>query len=376
MTLANETLFPPPQFFDENMKCELINHFWPHLQLSADDLIQEHYSAFFKFVFKTLQSLCPHASDFAIQNFEGLYTMVKELRDDRTLSREMIKDRLRGQYLNFSDTAISRSMELAVRLWLGLNVCSKTLAVGPRNPRDSRLNWDQNEPLEKMAEAQFLEKIQRPVSTVYQLDDFFTAINLKNICRVDIRWTNNLADHLKVDGPKGRRVLSVYQHKICLINQRQDPQNAVIRRDVLDEAIRTLDLLFPFGDADTEQFLKQQGLPIFSLKLSQRPDNRDLNDFNYWKSNLSQLLNILHGPPETALQTLLDTRNLNQWVTLWIAIFGVFIITILFGILATVYTIKQYRLALISYEVSLKSFELSLALACQQATSPIPGFCD
>jgi hypothetical protein len=64
------------------------------------------------------------------------------------------------------------------------------------------------------------------------------------------------------------------------------------------------------------------------------------------------LLKLLNGPPETVGQMMLDTRNASQFTTLWVAIFGVFLLTILFGILATVYSIKQYHIAVLSYNLA------------------------
>jgi hypothetical protein len=64
------------------------------------------------------------------------------------------------------------------------------------------------------------------------------------------------------------------------------------------------------------------------------------------------LLELLNGPPETVGQMMLDTRIASQFTTLWVAIFGVFLLTILFGILATVYSIKQYYIAVLSYNLA------------------------
>jgi len=52
------------------------------------------------------------------------------------------------------------------------------------------------------------------------------------------------------DFPRGR-------HKSCLINHRESPEPSLIPAAILDDTIRTLELLFPFGDAD-EAFLEQE----------------------------------------------------------------------------------------------------------------------
>jgi hypothetical protein len=142
----------------------------------------------------------------------------------------------------------------------------------------------------------------------------------------------------------------------------------MIPGEILDEAIRTLDLLFPSGDPKTKEFLDEETVQLYIVDPSELPRATELDEFRYWRTNMAQLLILLNGPPETFAQTLLDTRNLSQFATLWVAISGVFLLTILFGMLSTIYSVKQYR-------VAIKSYELSLALACQQTTTP-PGFCD
>lgn len=143
----------------------------------------------------------------------------------------------------------------------------------------------------------------------------------------------------------------------------------MIQADILDEAIRTIDLLFPFGDPKTEYFLEEEKVQFYCVDPSERPRATSLDDFQYWRSNIAQLLALLNGPPETVVQTLLDTRNLGQFATIWLAIIGVFVTTILFGVLATVYSVKQYRLAL-------KSYELSLAVACIEHGPSLSKYCE
>lgn len=153
------------------------------------------------------------------------------------------------------------------------------------------------------------------------------------------------------------------------MNHRKGPEPTIIPADVLNEAIRTLDLLLPFGDPRTEAFLEEEKVLFWTISPSESPRATELDNFKYWRSNLAQLSNLLHGPPETVIQTLLDIRNISQFATLWVAIFGVFSLTFIFGVLSTVYSVKQYR-------VAVKSYELTLAQACQQTSTPLSGFCD
>jgi hypothetical protein len=84
-----------------------------------------------------------------------------------------------------------------------------------------------------------------------------------------------------------------------------------------------------------------------------------INDFNgNWQLSLFTDMIAIY---------LIQSRTLGQLLTLWVAIVGVFALTILFGILATVYSVKQYR-------VSVGSSQLALALACVEQPT-LPGFC-
>jgi hypothetical protein len=355
--------------FKKEERCTVVNTFWPELNLAEPDLIEHHYLAFFSYLGKTLQDLYPHASKFATQEWDGLLSMVTSMSVDRTLTKQALKEKVRREYLNTSDDSVVRSLELAVRLWLGINVCSRGLSVGPRNPRDYQVHWDDDQPLMELVTAQFPQDYNKTATAKVSFDESFTAVNIRHICRFNIRWTDNLIDHLRLEGPRGRRSLSIYRHKLCLLNHQKGLQPTIIPMPVLEEATRTLDLLFPFGDEKTRTFLQEENIQFWTTFSSGLPQPVQLNDFKYWNRNLVELLNLLDGPPETVMQTLLDTRDVSRFATLWVAIFGIFGLTIVFGVLSTVYAVKQYH-------VAVKSYELALVQACIQYPTALPGFCN
>jgi hypothetical protein len=351
----------------KQQKCDLINAFWPHMQLSSKNLVEEDYVDLFTFFELAFRSVRAHHTSFAVQEPEGLVAFVKVLREQPHWTKHAIMDEIQKTYLNIPTEAIARTLELASRLWLGINICSATLAVGHSYPRDTRIEWPSNQSPKELIAEQFTQKPFWVTSEDCSLDDSFTAASLKNVCRLHIRWTDNLVDHLQLKGRPGQRILSIYRHKICLVNHLRDPKRTAINSDILEEAIRTLDLLFPIGDSPTADFLKAEGVHFYSIPPCDKTQPIDLNDFKYWRNNLMQLLKLLNGPPETVTQTLLDTRNVPQFATLWVAIVGVFSLTIIFGILATVYSIKQY-------DVAVASYKLAVALACHEFPE-LSGYC-
>ncbi|KAL2802867.1 hypothetical protein BJX63DRAFT_437458 [Aspergillus granulosus] len=373
-SLFSKSAIDKVQQLEECKKCRILNAFWPYMRLSQKTFNEEDYAGFFRYIGRTLQGLHQHEGNFAAQSFDSLFGIIQTLRDNPSLTRTEMVCEVKKSYLNTPDTAIYRSIQLAIQLWLCLNVHSYSTAIGALNPRTSRAKWNPDERLDQMIAAQFPGDSRRTnIVAKYQIDDSFTLANLKKICRLNIRWTNNLKDHLRLEGRKGRRVLSVYQQRVVLVNHYNDPRS-IIPNTILMEAIRTLDLLLPFSDPGTENLLEKSDMTTCTPLEGRHA--YDLEDFTYWKSNLIQLLDLLNGPPESLLQALRDTRNLSQWATMWIAVFGIFVLTLVFGIMATVYSIRQYRVAVDSYEVSIKSYELARAVACQQRTGPLPEFCD
>ena len=350
-------------------KCALINAFWPHLNLTPGVHDDEEYTALLGFWEETLKSLKHYHRQFAAKDWDNLRDIVVELRLNRDKERRILTDNIKRTYANTSDEQIACSIELAVRLWLGIRVHSNRLSLGPVNLRDTQIHWPNEQSLEKMVAAPFLHGARKAQSAAYFLfDESFTAAKLKKTCRLGIRWTDSLVDHLKMEGPRGKRQLSIFKHKICLVNHRKEPNATIIPADVLDETIRTLDLLFPYGDKPTKIFLEHSKVHMWMINTLELPRATELDEFVYWRSRLAQLLSLFYGPPETVRQTLLDSRNTAQFATLWVAIFGVFFLTILFGVLSTVYSAKQYHVAVDSYK-------LALAQACQQTSPPLLGFC-
>ncbi|KAI4692285.1 uncharacterized protein J4E84_003254 [Alternaria hordeiaustralica] len=375
MSLDSKNLFSESYLqeilgFTPQEKCTLINSFWPQLNLSENTYSHKKYASLLQFWGSTLQNLHPPNSKFATEKWGGLLAIVNELRSDRNGTREVLVAKIKKTYLmNFSNETISGSMELAVRLWLGIHVYSNESPNLLKNPMDTCVPWADDQSLGEAIAVHFSQKAKAAQSVQNRpLDMSFTAMGLKNTHRLDLLWTDNLVDHLKLEGSTGDRRLFIYKQKTCLVNHRDEPTSTIVSKDVLNETIRTLDLLFPAGDDQAREFLNESKVQMWILDGLMQPRATELDDFKYWKSRLARLLDLLNSPPETVLQALTDRRNPAEFATLWVAVFGVFFLTIMFGVLSTVYSVKQYHVAVDSYK-------LALAQACQQTSPPLPGYC-
>jgi hypothetical protein len=316
-------------------------------------LIEEHYTDLFESLKRTLASLQGSGHKFAVQDLNGLLAVLRTVKANQTATKVQLVQELRKLYHNYEVDQIIRTMELVARIWLGVHIASTPhwSSVGIKDPHDTNVTWLEEQRLDEMPEVVLPSEPHRSVVEDYSLGDSFTFLNLRKLRHLKIRWTDNLVDHLKLAGRPGNRTLSVYNQKICLVNHLKNDA-PIIQKEILVEAICTLDLFFPISDEKTAPFLRKEMVNFYHVSPPERSGPMSLNEFTYWRSNIVQLLELLNGPPETVGQMMLDTRIASQFTTLWVAIFGVFLLTILFGILATVYSIKQYYIAVLSYNLA------------------------
>ncbi|KAH8891694.1 hypothetical protein GQ53DRAFT_720370 [Thozetella sp. PMI_491] len=211
--------------------------------------------------------------------------------------------------------------------------------------------WGRDQTLEGLVTAKF-EAVKARNEAVLKGDKghpvqtYFNMAYLHKNYGWAVQWVDNLADHLSID--RKNKIVAIYEHKVCLFNHLMYGSGAPIPQAALEEAADTLNLLFPRDD-DTRKFLKDEGRDFLEVGLIARADSRDLGDYHYWRKSLSDLVDELKVPPTGLRQITLDTegRNLYQVLTFWLAVIvGVLaVLSIVFGTVSTVYTIKQYNLA-------------------------------
>jgi hypothetical protein len=107
-------------------KCEIINTFWPNLQLVEHDFIEDDYADLLRVIDETLRSLAYHKASFADQLLGDFLTTVTQIREHQdTAKKTFIDIVLDGRSPGTHPDAVVRSIELAARLWLGVNICSR-----------------------------------------------------------------------------------------------------------------------------------------------------------------------------------------------------------------------------------------------------------
>jgi hypothetical protein len=140
-------------------------------------------------------------------------------------------------------------------------------------------------------------------------------------------------------------------------------------RDLMEETMRTLDLLFPFtGHEDTWQFLESEKQSFHQIRTPVGlgpPRALDFSEFKYWKDHLKDLHDVFNSPPRTKRQLLRDRRNKKDFWTLMISITALAFALVL-GVFGLVNAMISNQQAEKSLYLAQRSFDLALAQACSQ----------
>lgn len=167
-----------------------------------------------------------------------------------------------------------------------------------------------------------------------KLEKTFNARTLFKIAGIEILWTNNLADHLRLMDDD--RKVAVFHYASFLEYNRGNC--TLLPSGLAEETLKTIALLFPQSDPAIRKWLSKSPQTI---NLDQRifqcgrlkTDDRQIEKFQFWHDRLVMLKQVYDDArPGNLSQLWNDRRNGVQWYTFWVAIV-VFLLTFLFGLI-------------------------------------------
>lgn len=214
----------------EDLKAEIISRFWrkPKTEIRIED-----YTLYFQFYHKTCEALYlglrSEAQSLVAESHEHLLVIVDQLwsslDNGQHCKRLQLRRRLGAHFGHLlepsleheTDTKINNSINLALRLWLTIEIREEVFA-----PATFAIQWDDNSTLQDFIGRQFpgprITKALTEKETLAILESDFTAANLRRIGGISIDWTYHLNEHLTYD--RELRKIKVYTLKTCLHDQR------------------------------------------------------------------------------------------------------------------------------------------------------------
>ncbi|KAI0486780.1 hypothetical protein F4859DRAFT_466893 [Xylaria cf. heliscus] len=330
---------------------ETCRQIWPNL--TKEEYCHKAYAAIFRyFETQTRTTAKFNGSDKAL-GFSNLWAII----DGLTLNRDVILTRssyiasVKAQFPEpTSETIITNYGERALRMMLGLDIRIDSRGIGSR-AGSSTIDWGDSTSLAEAIENHFVSDGHHTRGMITGRID--PSLSLAHLCTCrgfKVFWTSNISEHLTISWKS--KIITVYEHKIFLWNHLRSSTSSIIPRPILEEAIDTLNLLFPLNDRPTTTFLAQNGKDFQGLGYCSRPRDLclDLGRFNVWRDRIAELVEIMNEEPKGLKQLALekDGRNFLPFVTFWVAI-AVALLSLLsipFTIVSMFYTIKQFDLAL------------------------------
>lgn len=173
-----------------------------------------------------------------------------------------------------------------------------------------------------------------------KFEESFTAFNLQRLAGLEILWTDNLVDHLRLI--ENDTKLYIFHHVAFL--RRQELGLSVLPDGLTSETLRTLAILFPPNDKNTQKWLKCEAFSGEKINLDtgllkcdrMKTNDRQVMQFEFWRDELMTLKDIFDSPRSSSLTNFwYDRRNKVQWYTFWIAAM-VLCLTVFFGIVQSI----------------------------------------
>lgn len=330
-------------------KFKVVESLWPDSDLSLERFDERAYVWFFDYIDYCIKPFEERQHLFASKTFLELVELIQMWREDSSKPLSTVIRELSMRYLNFQEKTLTRSLELSVRVWLTINVNSPSLAISEIRPHEIPLQWSAELSLNSLIQDHFSTcQTYLQGNGPLRVEGTFTAAYLVNVCGLGLSWTDSLTDHLRVD--PGRQALTVYKHKVCLVNHLKARNGCPIPRAVLLEALDTLNLLFPFGDSATRQLLiKENYQAFYRLGNCGRDRELDLSNYTYWRAELDDLVDAFQRPPRSWKQLATDRRNLMEWAAFWVTVMVAVLtfVSIPCNIIQATYSVKAYRATLV-----------------------------
>jgi hypothetical protein len=179
------------------VRCGLINKLWKcnlTIRSFAED---QPFDSFFEYYEEQCASALHDGRNRTLcQTHQDLIDVVEELRDNQATRgsiQTQLQSKLNTPHPADKEELLSDAVDLATRIFLMTSVGSFRNVAGPFQ---RTLQWKQDESLPDLLKREFSDQIQ--VTDNVKLERLFTARSIEKIVGIKIKWTSNLADHLRL----------------------------------------------------------------------------------------------------------------------------------------------------------------------------------
>jgi hypothetical protein len=326
---------------------DLMRRIWPESKASRSAFDDFACEAMMEHVVRELYRVRQDSDEFAAQNFDAMFIIIQALRRNNS---KHYKDIVRDLLIQFSPStpdAVRRSVELTLRIWLTVNANTLDIFVGPILAGRT-IDWPNDVSLADLLQRRYEKggaRSQRIGSATFE--PTFTATYLINTCGVKLQWTDDILSHLNFDF--SRLILTVYRHKACILGHLDGPADCPFPKDVFEEILDTMDLLFPPWDDSTKDLLRRKGQQsLYTLGCRRGDRILEVGHYRYFGEALERIFESFNKAPRTWRQLALDRRNKLEWSAFWVTVMVAIltVVSIPCNLIQATYSVKAYRVAL------------------------------
>ena len=185
---------------DPRLRSTIVNLLWNWNDAATGcDFVQDGscFGSFFEYYDQQCTAARYDAKNqTVIGTHRDLIEIIKELQDMNN-TKSSIKSSLRLRLLlpesENTEQLLEDAVNLAARIWLMLFIGEYRQIIGPAQ---RQLVWQENDSLSRLLELEFSPHLA--VKDNVKLERLFTARNIERIGGLEIIWTSNLADHLRL----------------------------------------------------------------------------------------------------------------------------------------------------------------------------------
>ncbi|KAH6672957.1 hypothetical protein B0J14DRAFT_654684 [Halenospora varia] len=263
--------------------------------------------------------------------------------------RNFLRQKLLPHEFENADEILEGSINFAARLlimvpaWGMISMGRSLIVTG-----ETKLDWKDG-PIRQLVLHHFDHQVQ--MTEKVKFEKLFNARNLERVGGIKIRWTSNLADHLRMR--EDDRTVELF-HYVSFLDLHK---NSIFPLCLIKETINTLALLLPEHDRHLKQWFEKEQLRIQKrglLRLDPRArqcgqlkaSERKIEKFRYYHDRLVILKQVFdEAEPSNIKQWWHDRRKKVQWYTFWVAVL-ILGLTVVFGIIQSVEGAMQVNLAM------------------------------
>ncbi|KAI1741115.1 hypothetical protein F4680DRAFT_417266 [Xylaria scruposa] len=312
---------------EPRMQAEICLEFWG-IRLCSP-ITDINLAAFWNYYFKTIaHSLHENECRVTTRTHRDIIDVVHLLKAGATRleTKQMLRSKLE---IKHEDELLENSIDLAASLAVMCDCGVSSHGISG----STEIQW-RHDSLRKFLATTF---DARPILALdkVKLEKTFIARNINRIAGLEIIWTDNLVDHLRLAEEDTK--VYVFHHASFLEAQRWGSQS-LLPAALVSETLHTLALLFPSSDCETRKWISR--MPFVDSRVARcghlKTDLRQIETFQIWRDRLVMLKQVYDdSQPKTLKQWWNDRRNGVQWYMFWFAVL-VLILTVIFGLIQSI----------------------------------------